>query len=153
MVEQLISLKRVQLDDSNSLTEILNLINGDEELQNVFSGQKNTMTRLLNASYVAFIQNKNQNIGFVMIVNNERTNTQEVDMGILEDFRNLGYGTKALELLKEVVEKNRIMVEVQIQNTNMLAIRTVEKNGCKLIRQTEEYNYYVFDFSEGDKTI
>lgn len=152
-MEQEIFLKRVELDDSNSLNTILNMINSDEELQRIFSGQENTMTRLLNASYVSFIQHSNKNIGFIMIVNNERTNTQEVDMGIMNGFRKNGYGTKALELLKEVVEKDKIMVEVQIQNTNMGAIRMVEKNGCKLIRQTDEYNYYAFDFTEENKTI
>ena len=152
-MKQEVSLKKIELDDSKSLNTVLNMINSDEELQSVFSVQKNTISRLLNASYVAFIQNNDQNVGFVMIVNNERTNTQEVDMGILSDFRDLGYGTKALELLKDIVEKNKIMVEIQIKSTNMPAIKTVEKNGCQLIRKTDEYNYYSFDFDNNNKTI
>ena len=148
-----IALKRIKLDDSASLNRVLKMINDDAELQSVFSGQKNTMTRLLNASYIAFIENRHQNVGFVMLVNNEKTNTQEVDMGILEGFRDLGYGTKALELLKEVVETNRIMIQVQIKNTNIPAIRTAEKNGCKLIRQNDECRYYEFDFEECHKII
>ena len=38
--------------------EVLALINQDSDLKNTFSGGRNTMSRIFNAGYVAFIKKK-----------------------------------------------------------------------------------------------
>ncbi|MBE6138701.1 MAG: GNAT family N-acetyltransferase [Firmicutes bacterium] len=144
-------LKRIELDDQNSLVKIQRMINNDEDLRNVFSGQRNTVSRLLNACYVAFIQQQKNTIGFVMIVDNARTRTQEVDIGILKPYRKQGYGTQALSLLKDIVIANDLVVEAQVSNTNTAAIRTVVNNGGELIRQDQEHSYFALGQTESEK--
>ena len=77
-----------------------------------------------------------------MIVHNERTGKNEIDLGILSKYRNMGYGTKALELLKNMVYLGNYNIEIQIRKKNTPAIKTVLNNGFVLCRQDKECNYY-----------
>lgn len=143
-----VRLEKIALDDSNGLNQILDIIHSDEQLKDTFGGYENTILRIANASYVAHIKYLNKTVGFVMIVINDRTNTNEVDMGILEGYRKQGIGTKALGLLKEIIIKKNINVQVQIQNVNSAAIQTVLKNGFVLLEANELYSYYTVDLEQ-----
>jgi len=126
----------------NEQHEILNLINKDIDLHNTFSGERNTISRILNADYIALIKKGNINIGFVMLVNNLKTNMYEIDMGILKKYRNKGYGTQVLSILKSIILKNKIKTEIQIKKTNIGAIKSVLKNGFILSKNDKNCNYY-----------
>ena len=75
-----------------------------------------------------------------MLVNNAKTNIHEIDMGILEQHRNKGYGTKALGLLKEQILQQKVKVNIQIEIMNESAIKAVIKNGFILDRKDEKYS-------------
>jgi len=135
-----IELERINLYDQDELNGIISLIYSDEELKDTFGGNNNTRRRLINATYAAYIKKVNEKIGFVVLVDNR--GKYEVDMGILKNYRGKGYGTEALGLLKELIVKNNLDVEVQVSNVNLSAIRTVLKNGFELTRSDEFYNYY-----------
>ena len=138
-------LERLEIGDEQP---ILDMIQQDAILQRTFSGGRNTLTRLINSDYSAMINNGEENVGFVMLVYNGRNKNYEVDMGILTQFRRMGYGTKALELLKDVILANKIEVEIQTKKVNVAAIRSITKNGFKLHRQDEECYYFKLDEKE-----
>lgn len=122
--------------------EILLMIESDSDLRKTFKGKENTWSRIKCSEYSALIRNKKTPIGFIMIVYNGHTNKYEIDMGILKQYRNNGYGTKALDLLKDVILFNELKVEVQTKKTNKAAIQSIVKNGFVLCREDKFCNYY-----------
>lgn len=144
-----VKLDKIALDNQEYMIQLLDMINKDEKLKKTFSGGRNTLGRILNSNYVAFIKDLDKTVGFIMITTNEKTGIKEVDMGILTDYRKSGYGTKALGLLKEIIIKEKVKVEVQIENVNIAAIQTVLKNGFTLLRRDEIYSYYTVEFETG----
>lgn len=135
-----IFLQRIDFGDEK---QVLDMIASDEELKNTFSGGKNTISRLINSIYTALIKKEEESIGFVMLVNNPKTDVNEIDMGILEKYRSKGYGTIALKLLKEIIIQNELQVEVQIKKVNIGAIKSTLNNGFVLAKEDKDHNYYV----------
>jgi len=126
----------------NELVSILNMIESDSDLKDTFGGGANTRKRLANSGYSALIRNKIKPVGFIMVVYNERTSKYEIDMGVLKEHRNKGYGTRALDLLRDIILRENVKVEVQVKKTNVQAIKSVIKNGFVLCRQDKLCNYY-----------
>ena len=87
-----------------------------------------------------------------MIVNNPRTNINEIDMGVLKKHRGKGYGTEALGILKEIILDNSLEVEIQTKRINVAAITSIVYNGFKLIRDDKDYYYYSIPEEEYRKT-
>lgn len=139
------NIRLIQIVDQYDFNIILNMIKNDDELANTFLGEDNTVGRIVNSSFAAFIKDGNKTVGFIMLVYNEKTDIHEVDMGILTKYRNQGYGTIALGLVKDLIVREKVNAEVQIKNTNIAAIQTVIKNGFKLSKQDKMCNYYVVD--------
>ena len=129
--------------EGNEQALILRMIESDIDLKNTFGGGKNTQTRIVNSGYSALIRNKEMPVGFVMIVYNERTCKFEIDMGVLKQHRKKGYGTRALDLLKNIITHNELSVEVQTKKNNKAAIQSIIKNGFVLCRSDKIYNYYI----------
>lgn len=134
-----ITLKKLKFNEEN---KVIDLIYQDEELRRTFVGDKNTRSRLANSCYAALIEKDRKTIGFIMIVNNPRTNINEIDMGILTGYRNQGYGTKALGILKNIIIQNDLEVEIQTKKQNISAITSVVYNGFTLVRQDQNHYYY-----------
>ena len=101
---------RLKVLDYSEQQKILEMINSDEALKNTFSGDRNTIGRIFNSLYTAIIKDGSKEVGFIMIVYNGRTGKNEIDLGILTKYRNMGYGTKVLELLKDIKEKREAEV-------------------------------------------
>ena len=125
--------------------EILDLIQSDATLRGTFTGSRNTVSRLLNACYVAFIKLGNEDVGFVMIVNNPRNGMNEIDMGIIEKHRGKGYGTVALGMLKDLIIDNGLDISIQTYKDNIAANRSILNNGFSLSRNDKDCNYYILD--------
>lgn len=125
--------------------EILDLIQSDATLRDTFTGERNTISRLLNACYVAYIKLGNEDIGFVMIVTNPRNYINEIDMGIIEKYRSNGYGTIALGMLKDLIIENGLEVLIQTSKENIAANKSIINNGFSLSRNDKDCNYYVLD--------
>lgn len=134
-----VNLEKVQDKDA---TLILDMIRNDESLRKIFGGNLDTQTRISNASYLGLIKDLEKTVGFVMIVDNTKTNNNEIDMGILSEYQRQGYATETLRLLKELVIKQRVKVLAQIKKSNTGAIKTALKTGFKLINEDDIYNYY-----------
>ena len=125
--------------------EILDLIQSDSTLRDTFTGERNTVSRLLNACYVAFIKLGNEDIGFVMVVTNPRNDINEIDMGIIEKHKGKGYGTVALGILKDIIIENGLEVSIQTSKENIAANKSIISNGFSLSRNDKDCNYYVLD--------
>lgn len=138
-MEKNIKLKKLNPEE---VTKVIDLIYKDEDLRDTFAEEKIFRTRLLYAGYVALIQKDNKNIGFVMVVNNTKTNKNEVDMGILKEYRSKGYGKEVLSLLKDIIILNDVEVEIQTKQKNIAAINSIIKNGFILVREDKEHYYY-----------
>ena len=141
--------KNIYLDrlDYDRQHEILDLVQSDATLRETFTGNRNTISRLLNACYVAFIKLDNEDIGFVMIVTNPRNYINEIDMGIIEKYRSNGYGTIALGMLKDLIIENGLEVLIQTSKENIAANKSIINNGFSLSRNDKDCNYYVLDGS------
>lgn len=129
--------------EGNDQVLILRMIEQDEDLRDTFVGGSNTQKRIINSVYSALIKHNKTTVGFIMLVNNERTNKFEIDMGILKQYRNNGFGTKALNILKDIILHNELDVEVQTEKTNKSAIQTIIKNGFILCKSDKTCNYYM----------
>lgn len=125
--------------------DIINIIKGDFNLECTFGGNDNTISRILNSKYRAYIKLGNKIIGFVMIVDNNCTQTDEVDMGLIRGYTNKGYGTRALGILKSIIIANDLNPEIQIKKINISAIECVLKNNFSLKRSDKECFYYVLN--------
>lgn len=128
--------------DFKEETKIIDVINQDDDLINTFSGDRGIRSRLANSCYSALIEKDGKSIGFVMIVNNPRTDINEIDMGVLKEHRGKGYGTEALGILKDIIVANGLEVEVQTKRKNIAAITSIVYNGFKLVRDDKEHYYY-----------
>lgn len=126
----------------NDEKKILDMIFSDDDLRKTFMGDKNTQSRLINSVYSALIKKEDIDVGFVMLVENMRTNKYEIDMGILKEYRSKGYGTEALKILKGIILNNKLDVEIQIKKVNIGAIKSVLNNGFTLCREDVTCNYY-----------
>ena len=62
-------------DTQNPFITLANL--SDEELKNTFNRERGIISRLINSCYVAMIEYQNEEIGFVMIVNNQITSKNQ----------------------------------------------------------------------------
>lgn len=128
--------------NNNELSLILDIINADRELKNTFKGEENTISRILTSIYCSTIILNNKTIGFVMFVYNNRTSNIEIDMGILEKYKNRGYGTIVLNDLKQLILNQQNKVLVQVKNNNHSAIKVLKKTKFKLDKKDELYTYF-----------
>ena len=122
--------------------DIIDIIKGDSVLESTFGGNSNTLSRIANSKYRAYIKVDNKIVGFVMIVDNNRTNKDEIDMGIVKGYTNKGYGTKVLSIIKKIIIANNLNPEIQVKKINISAIETVLKNNFSLIRNDKDCFYY-----------
>jgi len=137
--------------DYNEQHKILDFIHQDEILQKTFGGNKDTRARIARSDYVGLIKNDQVPIGFVLLVQSVINDAHEVDIGIFSKYRNKGYGTAALNELKQIIQNQNIKLELQVKKDNISAIRTAEKNDFLLNRTDENYNYYRDDISSKQK--
>ena len=126
----------------NEQAIILDIIMQDSSLKETFSEQKNIISRILNSSYIGLIKKDVTTIGYLMLVYNSEANTHEVDMGIISTYQNQGYGTKALQLLKGIIDKEQVHVIFQIKKENIAANKIVKKNNFVLTKEDKKHFYY-----------
>ena len=130
--------------EPNDQVIVLDMIRSDEELRSTFVGTRNTVTRIANSGYTAVIKKDKLNIGFIMLVYNFETGKYEIDLGVLENYRYIGYGSQALAQLKQIIlnQHEKLDIEIQTSRINEPAIRSIIKNGFELYK--EDKNYYYF---------
>jgi len=141
-----ITLEKIKYNEEN---KIIDLIYKDPVLKETFSNHKYITSRILNSIYSAFIKLENETIGFIMIVENKKENINELDIGILKKYTNNGYGTIALNKLKQIILLNKIDIEIKVKKSNISAIKSILKNNFILIKEDNLYNYY--SLSEEEK--
>lgn len=129
----------VRIDD-RELYKVNDFISQDNVLFSTFGQAYFLRKRLLDSCYAAYIMIDDKKIGFINIV--DRFNNLEIDMGILSFYRGKGYGTKALKILKEQVIKDRNNIIIQTKRSNIAAIKSIDSNGFKLIKEDNHYKYY-----------
>ena len=127
---------------NNDQIKIIDIIRNDELLKNTFGGTNNTISRILNSSYIGLILKDDITIGFIMLVYNGIDKTHELDIGIITDYRNQGYGTKALSIMKEIITKENAKITIQTRNENISATKIINKNNFMLIKQDKKHSYY-----------
>lgn len=146
-METKVNLKKMEFNEE---IKILDIIYQDEDLMNIYISYKNIRSRLVNSCYTALIEKDRKIIGFIMIVNNPKTDVNEIDMGILKEYRNQGYGTEALGILKDIIIQNGLDIEIEVNRQNISAITSLVYNGFSLVRQGQ--NYYYYSLSNNNKS-
>lgn len=127
--------------EDNELYMIIPFISEDNLLLKTFGNGNNIKYRLLYSSYACYICLDGVDIGFINVVN--KNDIFEIDMGIISPYRNKGYGTQALKLLKETVLFDNENIVIQTKKNNIAANKSVIDNEFKLIKIDKKYNYYV----------
>lgn len=145
--------KNITLEKLNIGEEqkILDIIYSDENLENTFGTGNNRISRLLNSTYAAIIKNNNIPVGFIMMSIPNQTNTHEIDIGILTQYQRKGYGSEALQLLKEIIINNQIKTSIQVHKCNLPAIKMVTNTGFSLISSNENYLFYTLENKHSHK--
>lgn len=126
----------------NEQAKIINIIRNDALLKKTFGGTQNTISRILNSSYMGLILKDDITIGFIMLVYNAIDKTHELDIGITDEYRNHGYGTEALGIMKKIIVKEKAKITIQTKNENISATKIINKNNFMLIKQDKKHSYY-----------
>ncbi len=142
---------RLQQLEFGTESIVFQIINDDTVLKNTFGGGRNTLSRVANSDYTALIKVGKKTVGFVMLVHNDITDKYEVDIGITKEHRGKGYGSKALEKLKLIIQNCNLDVKVQTRNINESAIKIILKNGFVLCDRDEEFSYYTLPIEDSQK--
>jgi len=119
--------------NNKELNTITDFYYKDKLIYNTFNGVR--VDRIVLCDYGFLIKNDNINIGFILLVN--ENNSYNVDMGILRKYRNKGYGSICLKLLKE--EFNNF--NISVKKDNVAANKAIIK--CfKLNKSNNTTNFY-----------
>lgn len=132
-----IELRKIENCD---LYQIIGIISEDNLLLKTFGIGNNIKSRLLNSCYACYICLNGVRIGFINVV--DKNNICEVDMGILSMYRNKGYGTMALKMLRESILCYCRNVIIQTERNNIAANKSIIDNEFRLIKKDGKYNYY-----------
>lgn len=134
-----ISIRSYRSDDYMNL---LNLYN-DDEIKDTFNGFR--ADRLIASEYIFMIDLNKKNIGFILLVFKNK-NELNIDMGILKEYRNKGYGKEVMKQLKIIINANvdkDIIAEVKKDNIN--ANKTIVNGGFELSK-TENDNVNIYKY-------
>lgn len=134
-----ITLQRLPYNEEKA---ILDIINSDYILRKTFIGMDNTISRIINSSYIGLIKKDTTTIGFIMLVYNCLNNNHELDIGIMSDYRYQGYGTKALSIMKEIITKENADIIIQVKKENVPATKMIENNNFNLVAHDNRFSYY-----------
>lgn len=111
----------------------------DEEINHTFGGERKD--RMLNASAASIIKLGNNEIGFLLLV--EETNNQyNIDMGILKKYRGKGYSTMALKLFKEQLEQYELDYLISTHINNKPANSILIANSFEIVKTENSFRYY-----------
>ena len=131
-----ISLKR--LEDSE-FTRVFDFFE-DEHINYTFAGDYRS--RLCCALLAFIVERNNEEVGFINLVYEEQNDSYNIDLGILDKYRGLGYGSQATKLLKETIKECNLDLSVQAEEENYAANRILEKNGFSYVKRLGNINYY-----------
>lgn len=120
----------------------------DPEIKKIFYLKRD---RLLSSVIFCLIKNNNIDIGFINMVKEYLDGIYFLDEGILEKYRNRGYGREALLEFKRLVNFDKYLIGETMKN-NILSNGSA--NGIsELIYETNDTNYYLFQPELKDKFI
>lgn len=115
------------------LNKILDFYYKDQLIKDTFGGIR--VDRVLNCDYGFTIKKNDIDIGFILLLN--ENNCYNIDMGIIKKYRNKGYSSKCLKLLKN--EFNNF--NVSVNKNNIAANKSISKV-LKLDKSYSEVNIY-----------
>lgn len=119
--------------------KIYEMTRTDAEIKKIFYLKRD---RLLSSVIFCLIKNNRTDIGFINIVKEYLDGIYFLDEGILERYRNKGYGKDALIEFRRVVDINKYLIGETLKD-NILSNNSA--NGIsELIYETDDKNYYLF---------
>lgn len=122
--------------------DLLNIYN-DEDIKDTFNGFRTD--RLVASEYIFMIDLNKKNIGFILLVF-ENKNNLSIDMGILKEYRNKGYGKEAMKQLKDIintsVDKN---VYAEVKKDNINANKVITSGGFEF-SNTKDNNTNIYKY-------
>lgn len=123
----------------------------DEEIHTTIH---NLRERNIASYFTALIKKDEEAIGFIHLVDEGVENTLFVDLGIKEKYRGLGYGKRALELLKQFIEVNLELQTTYVigetTTNNIAAIKAADAVGvCVYKNGNSIYHSYNVNFGQG----
>ena len=124
------------LDVYNKIQKIMKT---DKDLRKIFY---NKQDRLLYSAIYCLIKNDEIDIGFINMVKERIDNIYFLDQGIMEKYRNKGYGRKSIELFMKSVDFDEYLIG-ETKKDNFLSNLSARKIS-ELIYETNDRNFYLF---------
>ena len=119
--------------------KIYNMTKIDPALNEIFYLKKD---RLLSSVLFCLIKNNKIDVGFINIVKEYLDGIYFLDEGILEKYRDKGYGKSALIELKKIVKIDHYLIG-ETMKSNILS-NGLAKNISELIYETNDKKFYLF---------
>ena len=110
----------------------------DKKIKDIFYLKRD---RLLSSVIFCLIKENKIDIGFINVVKEYVDNIYFLDEGVLEKYRNKGYGKEALKLFKKEVNIEKYLLGEALKS-NVLS-NGVAKDISSLIYETNNKNYYL----------
>lgn len=107
-------------------------------------------SRLICSEISFLIKNNNENIGFILLVKEKLENTLFLDMFIIKENQNKGFGKEALKLLSQLTIDKNIIAETKISNVK--SISAMDNIG-ELVLQLNDKNYYYLPSSKANDFV
>lgn len=127
----------VKKEDFNEVSKLMEIFNIDK-------------TRLVCSEISFIIRDNNKKIGFILLVKEKPNNILFLDMYILPEYQNKGYGKQALNELCQLITEINIIAETK--KTNITAINAMKNNG-ELVLEVNNKKYFYLPLNKADDFV
>lgn len=127
-------IEKLNLDNKNQIREI------EDKFPQYFKGQELEETLKNNRFRNIYTLSTNQEIAGILILDIIYERMELIEIEVLENKRNLGYGKKLLEfMIEKAQEENVGNITLEVKTTNSIAIHLYEKYGFKEVAIRKNY--------------
>lgn len=127
-------IEKLNLDNKNQIREI------EDKFPQYFKGKELEETLKNNRFRSIYTLSTNQEIAGILILDIIYERMELIEIEVLENKRNLGYGKKLLEfMIEKAQEENVGNITLEVKTTNSIAIHLYEKYGFKEVAIRKNY--------------
>lgn len=127
-------IEKLNLDNKNQIREV------EYKFPQYFKGQELEETLKNNRFRNIYTLSTNQEIAGILILDIIYERMELIEIEVLENKRNLGYGKKLLEfMIEKAQEENVGNITLEVKTTNSIAIHLYEKYGFKEVAIRKNY--------------
>lgn len=133
--------EKISVINVDDVSEIVDMYK-ESEINKYFGGYR--PDRIL-ASEISFLIRLNEyTIGFILLVREEtRKDSLGIDMALKKEYRNKGYATTALEILRDnYFKKIKDDLHVQVRKEDSVANKIINVLDCEYIESINDSDFY-----------